>query len=55
MTIQLTPPNLLAVLMKIMPGPIRIEERTCILDGLSLKGETLPFERFGPSSQHNFK
>lgn len=70
-TIQLSPSDkrkngigfdcamLLAVLMKIMPEPIRIDEQTCILGGLSLKGEIMPFDGLVPSIQQalqmNFK
>lgn len=71
MTIQLSPPDkrkngigydcamLLAVLKKLMPETIRVDEHTCILGGLSLQGNIVPFHGLIPALQQalqmNFK
>lgn len=70
-TIQLSPPDkrktgigydcamLIAVLKKLMPESIQVDEHTCILGGLTLQGEIVPFHGLVPALQQalqmNFK
>lgn len=71
MTIQLSPPDqrkngigydcamLLAVLQKLMDKPFQLDEETCVLGGLSLQGDIVPFHGLVPAIQQalqmNFK
>ena len=63
MTVQLSPPDkrkvgigydcamLLAILEQLMPSKIKIDDETCVLGGLSLKGELVGFHGLIPALQ----